>query len=172
MIRILGIDPGSRLTGFGIIEVQGNRLHCVATGCVRITGDDLAGRLRVIFQGINQLVAEYRPQEVAIENIFMYRNAESALKLGQARGAAISAVSVQSIPVHEYTPSQIKKAIVGKGNASKEQVQHMVKALLSLNRAPQSDAADALAAALCHGHLRNQPLQFERRRRGGRWKGI
>lgn len=172
MIRILGIDPGSRLTGFGIIEVQGSRLQCVTTGCVKIKGDDLASKLRVIFEGISQLVVEFQPQEVAIENIFMYRNADSALKLGQARGAAISAVSVQSIPVHEYTPTQIKKAVVGKGNASKEQVQHMVKALLSLNRTPQSDAADALAAALCHGHLRNQPLQIERRRRVGRWKAL
>jgi len=172
MIRILGIDPGSRLTGFGIIEVQANRLQCVSTGCVKITGDDLAGKLKVIFEGISQLVAEFQPQEVAIENIFMYRNADSALKLGQARGAAISAVSVQSIPVHEYTPSEIKKAVVGKGNASKEQVQHMIKALLSLNRIPQSDAADALAVALCHGHLRNQPLQLERRRRKGRWTSL
>ncbi len=172
MIRILGIDPGSRLTGFGIIEVQGNRLHCVSTGCVKIQGDDLATRLKVIFEGISQLVTEFQPQEVAIENIFMYRNADSALKLGQARGAAISAVSVQSIPVHEYTPSEIKKAVVGKGNASKEQVQHMVKALLSLNRSPQSDAADALAVALCHGHLRNQPLQLDRRRKVGRWKHL
>ena len=171
-MRILGIDPGSRLTGFGIIEVQGNHLQCISTGCVRVKGDDLAGKLKVIFEGISQLIQEFRPQEVAIENIFMHRNADSALKLGQARGAAISAVSVMSIPVHEYTPSEIKKAIVGKGNASKEQVQHMVKALLSLNRIPQSDAADALAAALCHGHLRNQPMQIERRRRGGRWKTL
>ena len=172
MIRILGIDPGSRFTGFGIIEVQGNQLQCVTTGFVRIEGDDLANKLKVIFDGISELVAEFQPQEVAIENIFMYRNADSALKLGQARGAAISAVSVQSIPVHEYTPTQIKKAVVGRGNASKEQVQHMVKVLLSLSRTPQSDAADALAAALCHGHLRNQPMQIERRRRGGRWKRL
>ncbi len=172
MIRILGIDPGSRLTGFGIIEVQGNQLQCISTGCVRVNGDDLAGKLKVIFAGISELIEEFRPQEVAIENIFMHRNADSALKLGQARGAAISAVATQSIPVHEYTPSEIKKAIVGKGNASKEQVQHMVKALLNLNRIPQSDAADALAAALCHGHLRNQPMQIERRRRGGRWKTL
>ncbi len=172
MIRILGIDPGSQVTGFGIIEVQANHLHCITTGCVRIKGDDLASRLKVVFEGISQLVTEFQPEEVAIENIFMYRNADSALKLGQARGAAISAVSVQSIPVFEYTPTQIKKAIVGKGNASKEQVQHMVKVLLSLNRTPQSDAADALATAMCHSHLRNQPLQIERRRRVGRWKSL
>ena len=172
MIRILGIDPGSRLTGFGIIEMRGNCLQCITTGCVKIKGDDLATKLKIIFEGISQLVTEFQPHEVAIENIFMYRNADSALKLGQARGAAISAVSVQSIPVHEYTPTQIKKAIVGKGNATKQQVQHMVKAVLSLNRTPQSDAADALAAAICHGHLRNQPMQLERRRRVGRWKAL
>ncbi|MDH5446621.1 MAG: crossover junction endodeoxyribonuclease RuvC [Gammaproteobacteria bacterium] len=172
MIRILGIDPGSRLTGFGIIEVQGNRLHCLATGCVKINGENLASKLKIVFEGISELVSEYQPQEVAIENIFMYRNAESALKLGQARGAAISAVSVRSIPVHEYTPSEIKKAVVGKGNASKEQVQHMIRALLSLNRMPQSDAADALAVAVCHANRRNQPLPLERRRRAGRWKSL
>ncbi len=172
MIRILGIDPGSRQTGFGIIDVQANRYECVTTGYVKIKGDDLASKLKVIFEGISQLVTEFQPQEVAIENIFMYHNADSALKLGQARGAAICAVVGQSLPVFEYTPTQIKKAVVGKGHANKEQVQHMVKALLSLNRTPQSDAADALAAALCHSHLRNQPLQVERRRRVGRWKAL
>ena len=172
MIRILGIDPGSRFTGFGIIEMQGNRLQCLSTGCVRISGQDLASKLRIIFEGITELVEEHQPDEVAIENIFIYRNADSALKLGQARGAAISAVSVQGIPVHEYTPSEIKKAVVGKGNASKEQVQHMIRALLSLNKSPQSDAADALAVALCHGHLRNQPVQLNRHRRTGRWKSL
>jgi len=152
--------------------VQTNRIQCLTTGYVKTGGGDLAGRLKLIFEGISELVAEFQPEEAAIENIFMYRNADSALKLGQARGAAISAVSVQSIPVHEYTPAQIKKSIVGKGNASKEQVQHMVKALLSLSRTPQSDAADALATALCHSHFRKQPLLIERRRRSGRWKSL
>jgi len=169
MTRILGIDPGSRLTGFGIIEVQAGRIHCLSTGCIRTQGEDLAPRLKAIFEGLTQLVGEFQPTEVAIENIFVYRNADSALKLGQARGAALSAISVQDIPVHEYTPSQIKKAIVGKGNASKQQVQHMVTALLTLNKSPQADAADALAAALCHEHLRRQPL-LEMRQSSRRWR--
>ena len=169
MIRILGIDPGSRLTGFGVIEAEAGRLRCVTTGCIRTPDEGLANRLKSIFEGVASLVGDFQPAEVAIENIFVYRNADSALKLGQARGAALSAISVRDVPVYEYTPSQIKKAIVGKGNASKQQVQHMVKALLTLGQAPQSDAADALAAALCHEHLRRQPLLAVRQGRR-RWR--
>jgi len=168
MIRILGIDPGSRLTGFGLIETSGNRSICVTTGCIRTEGTNLASRLKHIHLDISSLIEEFAPEEVAIESIFMHRNADSALKLGQARGAALSAVAVQNLPVHEYTPSQIKKAVVGKGNASKQQVQHMVKVMLALPGQPQADAADALAAALCHGHMRNQPIPVASRR-GGRW---
>ena len=168
MIRILGIDPGSRLTGFGLIETAGNRTVCVTTGCIRTEGNDLASRLKHIHLDISALIEEFSPEEVAIESIFMHRNADSALKLGQARGAALSAVAVQNLPVHEYTPSQIKKAVVGKGNASKQQVQHMVKAMLALPRQPQADAADALAAALCHGHMRNQVVPVASRK-SGRW---
>jgi len=169
MIRILGIDPGSRLTGFGIIEAEAGRLRCLSTGCIRTQNEGLPTRLKAIFEGVQQLVGDFQPAEVAIENIFVHRNVDSALKLGQARGAALSAVSVQDIPVYEYTPSQIKKAIVGKGNASKQQVQHMVKALLTLAQAPQEDAADALAAALCHEHLRRQPL-LSMRQGSRRWR--
>ena len=169
MIRILGIDPGSRFTGFGIIEVESGRLRCLTTGCIRTPDESLATRLKAIFEGVESLVGDFQPAEVAIENIFVYRNADSALKLGQARGAALSAISVQDIPVYEYTPSQIKKAIVGKGNASKQQVQHMVKALLTLSQAPQTDAADALATALCHEHLRRQPL-LAVRQASRRWR--
>lgn len=168
MIRILGIDPGSRLTGFGLIEVEGNHTICLTTGCIRTAGDDLASRLKHIYEGIAQLVDQHQPAEVAIENIFLHRNVDSALKLGQARGAALSAVAVRNLPVHEYTPTQIKKAVVGKGNAAKEQVQHMVKAILALNKSPQADAADALAAALCHSHLRNQVMNVATRRQR-RW---
>lgn len=171
MIRILGIDPGSRLTGFGLIEVEGNHSICISTGCIRTAGDNLASRLKHIYEGISQLVDEFQPAEVAVENIFMYRNADSALKLGQARGAALSAVAVKNLPVHEYTPTQIKKAIVGKGNASKDQVQHMVKAMLALNKYPQADAADALAAALCHGHMRKLPIELAPRR-SKRWGDV
>lgn len=154
MTRILGIDPGSRLTGFGIIEMQGTRALWISSGCIRSRGDGLDSRLKSICQALEELLQEHRPDEVAIEQVFMHRNADSALKLGQARGAAISTVALRSIPVSEYSPREIKKALVGKGNASKEQVQHMVRHLLGLNKLPQEDAADALAAALCHAHLR------------------
>lgn len=152
MTRILGIDPGSRLTGFGIIDTDGQKASYVTSGCVRVTGDTWAERLRVIFDSISQLVTEHQPHEMSIESVFMHRNPDSALKLGQARGAAICAVITNDIPVHEYTPAEIKKSVVGKGNAAKEQVQHMVRALLNLPGNPQADAADALAIALCHLH--------------------
>lgn len=152
MIRILGIDPGSRLTGFGIIDVNGQKASYVTSGCVRVSGETWADRLRVIFDSISQLVEEHQPHEMSIESVFMHRNADSALKLGQARGAAICAVITRDIPVHEYTPAEIKQTVVGKGNAAKEQVQHMVRVLLNLPGNPQADAADALAIALCHLH--------------------
>lgn len=152
MIRILGIDPGSRLTGFGIIDADGQKVSYVTSGCVRVSGDTWAERLRVIFDSISQLVAEHQPHEMSIESVFMHRNADSALKLGQARGAAICAVITNDIPVHEYSPAEIKQSVVGKGNAAKEQVQHMVRVLLNLSANPQADAADALAIALCHLH--------------------
>ena len=147
MTRILGIDPGSRITGFGIIDVEGNRSRYVTSGCVRISGDSLPERLGVIIE-------TNRPDEVSIENVFMHRNAASALKLGQARGAAICAAVTRALTVAEYTPSEVKQAIVGKGNASKEQIQHMVVSLLKLPATPQADAADALAIALTHSHHR------------------
>ena len=150
--RILGIDPGSRLTGYGIIEMQAGRAIWVGSGCIRIKGDDLASRLRILVDGLADILDQHQPASVAVEQVFMHRNADSALKLGQARGAAISVVAGRRLPVHEYTPTQIKKAIVGKGNAAKAQVQHMVKAMLGLSHLPQEDAADALAVALCHAH--------------------
>lgn len=150
--RILGIDPGSRLTGYGVIEMQAGRAIWVGSGCIRIKGDDLASRLRILVDGLTEVLDQHQPGSVAIEQVFMHRNADSALKLGQARGAAISVVAGRHLPVHEYTPTQIKKAIVGKGNAAKGQVQHMVKAMLGLSHLPQEDAADALAVALCHAH--------------------
>lgn len=172
MIRILGIDPGSHLTGYGIIESQGNRLVCVASGCLRIKAADLAGRLQQVYVGLDSLISEFVPHEVAIESVFVYRNVDSALKLGQARGAAITAVAMRGVPVIEYTPSEIKKAVVGKGNATKIQVQHMTKALLSLQGKQQADAADALAIAICHAHSRGAMRQSGRLAmgRGGRWR--
>ena len=155
MIRILGIDPGSRFTGFGVIESDGKKSSYITSGFIRITGETWAERLGVIFEGVTELVRTHQPQEMSIEKVFMHRNADSALKLGQARGAAICAVITNDVHVHEYTPAEIKQSVVGKGNANKEQVQHMVRVLLNLPGNPQEDAADALAAALCHGNTRH-----------------
>jgi crossover junction endodeoxyribonuclease RuvC len=152
--RILGIDPGSRFTGFGVIESDGRSSHYVTSGFIRVSGETWAERLGVIFAGVTELVQTHQPHEMSIEKVFMHRNADSALKLGQARGAAICAVISNDVPVHEYSPAEIKQSVVGKGNAAKEQVQHMVRVLLNLPGNPQADAADALAAALCHGNAR------------------
>ncbi len=154
MTRILGIDPGSRSTGYGIIQCSGQRTAHVASGCIRVQGNNLAARLKVIFDGITELVGTHQPCELVVEQVFMHRNAASALKLGHARGAVLLAGVMQALPVYEYTPAQVKQATTCKGNATKEQVQHMVKVLLCLRHLPQSDAADALAVALCHGHTR------------------
>lgn len=158
MIRILGIDPGSRITGYGVIDVKGNHSRYVTSGCIRIKADDWGERLGTIFTGLGTIINEFKPQEFAIEQVFMHRNADSALKLGQARGAAICAGVHNMLPLAEYSARAIKQAIVGKGGAAKTQVQHMVKVLLNLNDTPQEDAADALAVALCHAHTR-QTLQ-------------
>jgi crossover junction endodeoxyribonuclease RuvC len=154
MTRILGIDPGSRVTGYGIIDQDGACLSYVASGCIRSDGEALAVRLGMIFDGVNRVIDDYRPQEMAIERVFMNRNADSALKLGQARGAAICAGVTRTVPVDEYAAREIKQAVVGLGGATKEQVQHMIRVLLSLGERPPSDAADALAVAICHGHIR------------------
>ncbi|MDX1697366.1 MAG: crossover junction endodeoxyribonuclease RuvC [Thiohalobacterales bacterium] len=165
MIRILGIDPGSRVTGYGIVDQDGQQLQYVASGCVRARGESLANRLGVIFDGISSIIDRYRPGEMAVEQVFMNRNADSALKLGQARGAAICAGVQAGVPVEEYAARQIKQAVVGRGGASKEQVQHMMCVLLSLTRTPQSDAADALGVAICHGHYRETRQRMQARSR-------
>lgn len=171
MIRILGIDPGSRLTGFGVVELRGNRVLALKHGCLRLGDGELAQRLKHIHLGIQQLIDEFQPQEAAIESVFVHRNVESALKLGQARGGAIAAIAMRDIPVFEYAPAVIKKSVVGRGNAGKPQVQHMVSTLLGLSRDLQADAADALAVALCHGHVRNTPVNLPMtRRRHTRWR--
>ena len=150
MTYILGIDPGSRVTGFGVIRLQGNQAHYINSGCIRTQGDDFVARLGEIFQGIQHIVRSYQPKTVAIEKVFVKKNVESALKLGQARGAALTACVLEGLVVCEYSPTQIKRTVVGVGRASKEQVQHMVVRLLQLSEVPPSDAADALAIALCH----------------------
>ncbi|EAT11744.1 crossover junction endodeoxyribonuclease RuvC [Bermanella marisrubri] len=150
---ILGIDPGSRLTGFGVIEAQGSRLRYIGSGCIRIdTSEDLAYRLKQIHDCVSELIETHQPNEFAIEQVFMGKNADSALKLGQARGSAIVAAAVNNLPVHEYAARAVKQAVVGKGSADKEQVQHMVQLLLKLPGKPQADAADALAIAITHAY--------------------
>jgi len=163
---ILGIDPGSRTTGYGIVAMERNRGVHLASGCVSVGDLPFDGRLRAIFEGLTAVIREHRPDEVAIEKVFMNRNADSALKLGQARGAAIVAAAVSDLPVHEYSPNEIKLAVVGRGHAEKGQVQHMIKALLALAETPPPDAADALAVALCHGHTRQGLAMVAGARRG------
>ncbi|MCB1842244.1 MAG: crossover junction endodeoxyribonuclease RuvC [Halioglobus sp.] len=154
MSLILGIDPGSRKTGFGIISHVGGRNEYVTSGVIRLPDGPLPERLRIIFESVSMLVEQHSPQELAVEQVFMARSAGSALKLGQARGAAIVACVAQNMPVAEYSARQIKLSVVGTGAADKLQVQHMVRVLLGLPAAPAEDAADALAAALCHAHTR------------------
>ncbi len=151
-MRILGIDPGSRTTGFGFIEVRQNKTVCIAHGVIRTGAGDFPDRLGVIFSGIRDLLREHQPDQVAIESVFISKNPSSALKLGQARGAAICAVISEGLKVAEYSPRSVKQALVGRGAADKNQVQHMVAVLLQLRDHLEEDAADALAVALCHQH--------------------
>ncbi|WP_027329515.1 crossover junction endodeoxyribonuclease RuvC [Marinimicrobium agarilyticum] len=164
MTRILGIDPGSRKTGFGVIERLGGKVAYVTSGVIRIPDGDLPSRLKVIFDAITQIVQQQSPDVVAIEQVFMAKNASSALKLGQARGAAITAAVVQDLPVYEYEARKVKQSVVGTGAADKTQVQHMVKALLRLAGTPQEDAADALAVALCHANTQDQLIALAGKR--------
>lgn len=152
MAIILGIDPGSRFTGYGVIEQQGHKLTYLGSGCIRIVADTLPEKLQIIFAGVSEVIRQFGPQLFAIEQVFMARNPDSALKLGQARGAAIVAATNNKLPVAEYSARQIKQAVVGTGAADKSQVQLMVKTLLKLPGTPQADAADALAVAMCHAH--------------------
>jgi crossover junction endodeoxyribonuclease RuvC len=156
-LRILGLDPGSRRTGFGIIECRGADYVPIAHGCLNVGAALLPERLRLIFEGLRALIAEHGPAEVAVERVFVNRNVESALKLGQARGAALCAVP-QGLPVFEYAPRAIKLALVGSGAAEKFQVAHMIKTLLKLDERIGPDASDALAVAVCHAHSRRLHL--------------
>ncbi len=151
---ILGIDPGSQKTGFGLIEVVGFRHRYISSGVIRLPKGALPERLAEIYRSLNTIIEQYRPDQAVVEEVFMAKSAGSALKLGQARGAAVVACVGRDIPVAEYTARQIKKAVVGTGAANKAQIQHMVKILLKLPAEPQEDAADALAAAICHANAR------------------
>ena len=159
MTIILGIDPGSRKTGFGIIQTV-PRLSYIGSGVIRLPDAPLAERLCIIADSIADIIRNYQPQQAAIEEVFMARNAASALKLGQARGAAIVACAQAGLVISEYSARRIKQSMVGTGAAAKEQVQHMVCRLLALPATPQEDAADALACALCHAHTQTSLLSM------------
>ena len=155
----MGIDPGSRITGYGLVRFASNKFTYVASGCIRMQEESFPSRLNTIFQGVTQLVSQFSPQEFAIEEVFVSKNVNSALKLGQARGAAIVAATNQGLSVSEYSARKVKQAVVGSGNARKEQVQHMVQQILSLEACPQADAADALAIAICHANTRQNLIR-------------
>ncbi|HTM58938.1 MAG TPA: crossover junction endodeoxyribonuclease RuvC [Burkholderiales bacterium] len=168
-MRILGIDPGLRLTGFGVIEVRASGLRYITSGCVKSGDGELAERLKTILEGLREVIAANAPSAVAVEKVFVNVNPQSTLALGQARGTAICAAVIAGLPVAEYTALQVKQSVVGNGHAAKEQVQHMVRRLLDLPGEPSADAADALACAICHAHgarLGEMPLRGLRMRKG------
>ena len=160
MAIILGIDPGSRITGYGIIRQTGRQLSYLGSGCIRTVVDDMPGRLKLIYAGVSEIITQFQPDFFAIEQVFMAKNPDSALKLGQARGAAIVAAVNLDLPVSEYAARQVKQTVVGTGAAEKSQVQHMVRTLLKLAANPQADAADALAIAITHCHLSQNTLRM------------
>ena len=151
-MRVLGIDPGSRITGLGVVEQVDGKLVGVGSQTLRLGGGELSGRLGQIHTAVSELIEQTQPDVVAIEQVFMATNAKAALTLGHARGSAMCAAVLSGMEVYEYSAKQIKQAVVGTGGAKKDQVQHMVRILLNLNKNPQADAADALACAICHVH--------------------
>jgi len=151
-IRILGIDPGLRVTGFGVLDKMGSKLSYVTSGCIKTPKGDLALRLKTILDGLNEIIADTHPDQAALEKVFVNQNPQSTLALGQARGTAICAAVMHALPLSEYTALQVKQAVVGNGHAEKRQVQAMVRRLLNLAGDPSADAADALACAICHAH--------------------
>jgi len=154
-MRILGIDPGTGITGFGIIDIEGNRLRHVDNGIIKTRSTaPLAERLQLIYRGLQQIIADYQPGYMSVEQVFLARNPRAALTLGHARGAALLAGVNATLEVFEYSALQVKSAVVGYGHADKQQVQHMVKTLLNLPEIAQEDASDALAVAICHAHSR------------------
>jgi len=154
MTRIIGIDPGSRRTGYGVIDVVGSKISYVTSGIIRLPEGSLPERLNIIYDGVSQIIGQYQPEEMSIEEVFVATNAGSALKLGQARGAAIVAGVQAQLPVGEYSARSVKKSVVGTGAADKSQVQMMIVQMLRLSQSPAEDAADALAVAICHAHIR------------------
>ncbi|MEO5339945.1 MAG: crossover junction endodeoxyribonuclease RuvC [Magnetococcus sp. MYC-9] len=160
-MRVIGIDPGTITTGWGIVEAHGSRLRHVANGCIRTQpGESLPTRLGKIFADLSRIITEHQPQEAVIEEVFVSHNVQSALKLGHARGVAIAAANQQGLPIHEYTAMQVKKTVVGYGRAEKGQMQEMVRILLCMGRTAPQDAADALGVAICHlNHLPVRSLQ-------------
>ena len=168
MTVILGIDPGSRICGYGLIRVRGNTFDYIASGVIRMGALAFPDRLHTIFTDISDIIGEHAPDVVAVEEVFMGKNASSALKLGQARGAAIVACTQHRLPVAEYAARKVKQALVGKGQADKKQVQQMVKSLLGLSRVPPEDAADALAIAICHANTQHTLVKMAGVRSGRR----
>lgn len=174
MTLILGIDPGSQTTGYGIVSAQGNRLQYVVSGCIRLRDSDHGQRLKQLFHELSALVTEFQPDEGAIEEVFLGRNVASALKLGQARGCALVACLQHDLPMHEYSARKVKQALTGSGAADKLQVQHMVKVLLGVSGKLQQDAGDALAIAICHANTRSNLARVALAGgfRGGRLQGL
>lgn len=162
MTRVLGLDPGSRITGYGIVQDGAAGPVLVTYGCIRTEAGPFPARLKQIYDGIYRIAQEFRPDELAVEQVFLHKNADSALKLGQARGAAICGSLAAGLAVHEYAARQVKLALVGKGDADKRQVQHMVRFLLGLSRPLATDASDALGVALCHIHHRQTLARLRR----------
>lgn len=166
MKRIVGIDPGSRITGYGVLDAEGGHIAHVASGCIKVAAGGLAGRLHALHAGLAAMLAEFRPDavadgyEMAIEQVFLHRNVSSALKLGHARGVALLSGVQAGLEVHEYSATAVKQAVTGRGHADKEQVQHMIRVMLGLRRAPAADASDALAVAVCHAHTRATELRL------------
>lgn len=174
-IRILGIDPGSRITGYGVIDLVGVTPKYVASGCIRTAEGALEQRLAQIYAGVAEVIGLHRPNAVAVERVFMAKNADSALKLGQARGAALVCIANHGLIIGEYAARQIKQAVTGQGGADKSQVQHMVTAILKLSATPQADAADGLAIALTHAYAGSglsttSSSRGRRRSSSGRWR--
>ena len=159
MLTILGIDPGSAVTGYGIIKSNGKQHQYITSGCIKIKSKDWGERLRTIYEQLRELILLHHPDEVSIEEVFIHRNPGGALKLGQARGAAMVAVAIDGIPIAEYSAREVKQSVVGYGAAKKEQVQFMISRLLNVSEQLAPDAADALAIALCHAHSRNVIMQ-------------
>ncbi|MES2817966.1 MAG: crossover junction endodeoxyribonuclease RuvC [Pseudomonadota bacterium] len=171
MTLILGIDPGSRITGYGVVRDSGRGCEYIASGCIRTGTGSLQERLQIVFRGVREVIQSHGPVTMGIEKVFMAKNADSALKLGQARGAALVAAMEEGLEIAEYSATQVKQAVVGTGGADKQQVQLMVMHLLKLTQKPQIDASDALAIALCHAHTRSSLLPhglMAARSRGGR----